>query len=447
MSIKVIASGMTSLFIRRCASLFWMRRRWLNKTQWLSKHELYEIQLKLLKALIHHCYYWVPYYRRLMDERRVTPAEIKTLDDIKKFPILTKKHVLEAGDSIISTKYPKGLLRKVRTGGTTGTPMTIYRNLLSIGNEHAFVRRQWDWAGIGFRDKCAYLKGRVIVKPESKSKHLHLYDPVMKELHLSTYHLSAETAKDYIRTMRKYKVKALVGYPSSVYPVARVCLDTGIELKLQSVLTTSETLSESQREVIAEAFGCKVFDFFGSAERVCYIHTCEYGSYHVIPEYGLTELIPVDGSAGERCKIVATGFWNMAMPLIRYDTEDVLVNTNETCLCGRAFPVIKSIFGREGDVIKTPSGRELGASIIAHLVYVICGAINIIESQVIQDAVDHITIEFVPNGEFVVENLADFQKRLSHYFEGDLKVDLERVKAIRRTQTGKIRPVISQLPS
>ena len=447
MNAKIIANSFVTLLVKRFAGPFWIRRRWLNKTQWLNKSELKEIQLKLLKRLVCHCYRTVPYYRQLMNNHGIKVEDIKTLDDIKKFPILTKKDVLEAGSSIISTKYPKWLLRKVGTSGTTGTPMPIYRNLFSIGNEHAFVRRQWDWAGIDFHDDCAYLKGRVIVEPDQKSKQLYFYDPVMKELHLSTYHLSAETAKDYIETMKKYNVKAIYGFPSSVYPVAKTCLDYGLDMKLKSALLTAETLPESHKEIIAKAFGCKVVDFYGAAERVCYIHTCEQGSYHIIPEYGLTELIPVDDPTDERCKIIATGFWNMAMPLIRYDTGDLLSKSDSSCPCGRAFPVVKSIFGREGDVIRTPSGGELGASIVTHLVYVICGADHFLESQIIQDALDHIVIEYVPSEKFSLEYLGEFKKRLAKYLPSNLRFSLRKVDAIQRTASGKIKPIVSRISS
>jgi len=446
MNLKVISSGMLNLFVRRFAGPFWIRRVWLKKTQWLRISELEQIQLRLLKRLVRHCYKTVPFYHELMDERGITVESIKTLEDIKQFPILTKKDVLQAGDTLVSRKYSRWLTRTAYTGGTTGSPMTLCRNLFSIGNEHAFVRRQWDWAEIGFKDRCAFLKGRIIVESDLKNGSLCIYDPIMKELHLSTYHLSTEVAKKYAAIINQYKIKAIVGYPSSVGILARVCLDAGIEVKLHSALTTSETLDDLVRDNIARAFDCKVFDFYGSAERVCYIHTCEHGSYHVIPEYGLTQLVPLNGDVDKGlCKIIASGFWNWAMPLIRYDTGDLVEESDESCPCGRAFPKIKTIFGRAGDVIITPSGRELGVSIVSHLVYVICGAENLLESQVIQDAPDHITIEYVPCHTLRPDEMASFKKRLEYHFGNELKVDLEEVKAVQRTESGKIRPVVSKL--
>ena len=379
-----------------------------------------------------------------MHDHGIKVEDIKTLDDIKKFPILTKKDVLNAGNSIYSTKYPKWFLRTAYTGGTTGTPMQIPRDLFSIGNEHAFVRRQWDWAGIGLRDKCAYLTCRLIAKPDQKDGPLYAYDPIMKELILSTYHLCANTAKGYARMIENYGAKAVVGYPSAVYLLAKTCLDSGIEIKLKSALTSSETLTESMRDTIAKAFKCNVFDFYGNAERVCYIHTCEHGRCHVIPEYGLTELIPIDEFDSSECKVVSTGFWNMAMPLIRYDTGDIVVRSDESCPCGRLFQVVKSISGRQADVIRTPSGREFGAAILTHLLY---GTNNILESQIIQDALDHITIAYVPTKRFSNKYLKVFEGLIVQHLPSELRVDLKQVSAVKRTSNGKISPIVSHITS
>ncbi len=442
MNIGFVANGFVTLLVKRFLSPFWLRRKQLAKTQWLSSQVLEALQLKLLKRLIHHCYHTVPYYKRLMHDHGIKVEDIKMLDDIQRLPILTKNDVLKAGNSIYSTKYPKWLLRTAYTGGTTGTPMQIRRDLFSIGNEHAFVRRQWDWAGIGLRDRCAYLTGRLIVKPDQKDGPLYFYDPIMKELILSTYHLSVNTAKEYARVVADYGVKAIVGYPSAVYLLAKTCLGSGIEVKLKSALTSSEILTDSMRDTIARAFNCNVFDFYGSAERVCYIHTCEYGRYHLIPEYGLTELIPVDESDNSKCRVVSTGFWNMAMPFIRYDTGDIVIRSDESCPCGRLFKVIKSISGRQADVIRTPSGREFGAAILTHLLY---GINNIFESQIIQDALDHLTIEYVSTERFSSKDLKAFEGLIARHLPRELKVDLVRVKAIEKTQSGKVRSVVSNI--
>lgn len=442
MNYKLLATSASHFMVKRFLGPFWFRRKWLNKTQWYDKKKLRQIQLNCLKDIIRHCYNTVPYYRELMDRIGIGPESIHTLADIEKFPVLSRKDVLEANGSLISTKYPKWTLHRAHTGGTTGAPLDIYRNLFSIGTEHAFVRRQWDWAGIGLNDRCAYLTGRIVAPPDSTDGPLHAYDPFARELILSTYHLSAETARAYLKTMKEYRVSGIFGYPSSVFLLARVCLDCRIDMKLRAALTSSETMTYAMRDTISEAFNCDVFDFYGAAERVCYIHTCQRGSYHIVPEYGLTELIPESDSDKQCCKVIATGFWNYAMPLIRYDTGDVVIKSEKTCPCGRAYPVVKSVRGRQGDVIRTPSQREFGCAILTHLLY---GTGHIVESQIIQDRLDQIVIEYVPCPRFAREDLNTFKQLIKKHLPSELDVQLKQVDSIKRTQSGKLRPVVSNL--
>jgi phenylacetate-CoA ligase len=445
MSFKdVIATlnGAKTCLLKRYIGPFWQRRQWLAKTQWFSEQELSKLQLKLLKRLVLHSYNTVPYYRKLMEQRGINAESIKTLEDIKLFPILTKKDVLLAGDSIVSTKYPRWLLTKAFTGGTTGTPLVLRRDIFSIGNEHAFVRRQWDWAGVGLTDKCAYLTGRLIVRPDEKTKRLYAYDPIMKELILSTYHLSRHTAKEYACVIKDYGVKAIVGYPSAVCLLAQTCLDADIKLKVSAVLTSSEILTEPMRKTISQAFGCKVFDFYGGAERVCYIFTCEQGNYHILPEYGLTELVPVGDDKKDHYKVIATGFWNMAMPLIRYDMGDIIVKSDNECSCGRQFPTIKSISGRQANSIRTPSGRQFGAAILTHLLY---GVDHIAESQIVQDALDHITVNYVPTGRFSDKDLQNFKNLIAKHLPNDLAVTFKQMETIEKSSSGKLVSVVSKI--
>jgi phenylacetate-CoA ligase len=444
MNSKVIVKGAITLLSKRFAGPFWFRRKQLAKTQWWSQQELGSLQLKLLKRLVSHAYNTVPYYRKLMDERSIKVESIKDIEDIKQFPILTKKDVLQAGENIVSTKYPKWLMHKARTGGTTGTPMEIYRTLSSIGNEHAFVRRQWDWAEISFSDNCAWIiAGRRIASPDSTNSNLYVYDPFMKELTLSIYHLTPQTAKEYVEAINRYNVKAIVGIASAIYFLAQICSQKNLTVKLKAVLTTSENLLSPMREIISSTFGCKVFDFYGAAERVCYIYTCEKGTYHIIPEYGLTELIPAGYSRNRDYRIIATGFWNLGMPLIRYDTEDIVTGSDRVdCNCGRSFPIVESIGGRYSDVIKTRSGRQYGSTIAARILK---EANNILESQIVQDSLDHIYVRYVPTEKFSEKDSVELKQLLSHFLPSELKVDLQCVEAIPRTSSGKLKLIVTQI--
>lgn len=442
MHLSAVIVGAAHLMMKRYTGSFWIRRRWLDKTQWLDPNEMQELQFRLLRRLVVHCYQTVPYYRQMMMERGINPHDIRCLDDIRRFPILTKDEVVKAGRSLISTKYPRLLLRTAVTGGTTGTPLHVWRTPFSIGDEHAFLRRQWDWAGIGLRDRTAYLSWREVCKPSCSDGPLHAYDPFMKELILSTYHLSPATVGDYVRLIKHYGIKALVGYPSAIAFVARWCLSSGIRVPLQAVLTTSETLSWEMRECIGSSFSCSVFDYYGSAERVCCIHTCPCGTYHIVPEYGYVELRPEDGIEGRGFRVIATGFWNLAMPLLRYDTGDVVEPSDGECCCGRLFPVVTAVLGRSGDTIVTPSGRLLGATLMARVAR---GMSNILEVQFCQDAVNHLEFRYVPGAGFSAQDLLHFQARMSHYLGSEVQITYRQTDRVERTTSGKAPFILSQI--
>ena len=438
--IKVTLRGCATRFIKRCAGEFKYRRHWLNRTQWYSAAELKELQLELLKRVVKHAYETVPYYSRLMRKLKLRPWDVKNLEDIQKFPIMCKADLKTAGNGLVSQKFNRLFLRMAHTGGTTGLPVPLRRDLWSIRNEHAFVRRQYDWAGISLRDRTAHMMWRVVTSPNKKFDRPYMYDAAMKELVLSAFHLSPDTVATYVKALAEYEVRALVAYASAAVVLAKGCLDKGITAPVKCVLTTAETLDDAKRNLISKAFNCKVYDFYGSAERVCYIHTCEKGSYHIIPEYGLTELLPAGPPNEDCCRIVATGFWNMAMPLIRYDMGDLVMMGDGVCPCGRNFPVVKRIMGRESDVITTPSRRTLGATaiecILAHVLYGMY-EMPVLAGQVIQEGADRVVLEYVPTDGFSRKDADRLHNLLREKLPKELKVNIRSVNKMNQTPSGK----------
>lgn len=377
-----------------------------------------------------------------MGARGIRPGDIGSLEDIRQFPVLRKETVVEQGLRFVSTKYPKSLVRQAQTGGTTGKPITLYRDVFSIANEHAFVRRQYDWAGIKMGQRCAHLMARPIVDPKKTEGRLWDYDPFMKELVFSGYHLSRENAKRYLEVMKSFDVRAICAFPSAMNILCHAYGQMAEAPQIESIITTAETLPKALKHKIEQIFHCPVFDNYGSSERVCYIFTCEFGTYHLQIEYGLTEFLPVGSEGTNDYRIISTGFWNWAMPFIRYDTGDVVRLCDKQCPCGRHFRTVESVVGREGDEVVTRSGRHYGPAILTYLVR---GTRNILESQIIQDRIDHVTIEFVPTENFSGKDLEDLHSSISKHLPYELGYDLKQVCKIKRTSSGKLRPVVSRI--
>jgi len=242
--------------------------------------------------------------------------------------------------------------------------------------------------------------------------------------------------------MERHHVAALVGYPSAIHFLARLCSDLCMSPALKAVLTTSETISPGVRETIERAFGCQVFDFYGAAERVCYIFTCDHGRYHVQSEYGLTEFLPMTGEYAGTARIVATGFWNLATPLIRYDTQDLVETATGDCPCGRQSPLVKKISGRTGDLVITPSGKHFAPTLMSS---VSRQGRNILQTQIIQDRIDHLLITYVPSSRFTSADLREFQANMRSSLPSELTLDFRSVTRVEATSSGKTNLVISRI--
>jgi phenylacetate-CoA ligase len=159
----------------------------------------------------------------------------------------------------------------------------------------------------------------------------------------------------------------------------------------------------------------------------------------VIPEYGVTELIPVEGAeTADVYDVVSTGLVNTAMPLLRYRTGDrVRVGSGRACACRREFPVVDEILGRDDDFVVTPRGDWVG-----RLDHVYKGLVGIAESQIRQESRDELRILVVPAsgyGDAVEAELtANLRSRV-----GDMRITVERVAAVPRGPNGKFRAVVS----
>jgi len=207
-----------------------------------------------------------------------------------------------------------------------------------IQTEHAFVWRQYRWAGCPPGGRIALFRGDMIVPIDQKKPPFWRYDAASRELWLSSLHLSKDTALYYLQQLQEFNPHLIYAYPSAITILARyaeLLAALPVIPSLKGIVTSSETLYDHDRAVIKRVFNVQIHDWYGAFERVIFIGTCEMGSYHVYSDYGLTEFISVEGEKEQNvCELVSTGFINPVMPLIRYRTGDLVSLVN-----GSSYPV------------------------------------------------------------------------------------------------------------
>jgi phenylacetate-CoA ligase len=307
---------------------------------------------------------------------------------------IDKNNVRSDPETYIRSRSLATLVRnRIKTSGTTGQALTITQDYWAVVREEAFVYRQLRWIGYHHRDRRVWLRGDIVCSSTSSAEVYGCRDWWSNTLMLSSYHISTRTASRYVDSIARFDPVLIQGYPSSMYALASWMVATGTDYRgssLRGVVTSSETLTPEMRECIERAFNCRVFDWYGQAERVTAIGTCEYGGRHVLTDYGLVELIAVDDGLHE---LVGTGYNNRAMPLVRYRTGDrvALALGPETCPCGRVFPLVERVVGRSDKTITLSDGRKIG-----RLDHVFKGMENVVEGQVAYRGGDHFVLRVVP---------------------------------------------------
>jgi phenylacetate-CoA ligase len=278
-------------------------------------------------------------------------------------PLLTKQALRQNPERLLRPRRFGSLIRTtIKTSGTSGTPLTIVQSVGNMVREEGFVYRQLRWIGWRHGQPRAWIRGDIVCADHPRDGRYWCRDWVGNMLMMSSYHLSTETIGAYVEALEAFEPVVIHAYPSSIAALAAWLNARGRRYggrALKGVMTSSETMEPEVRTAVEQAFGVRVFDWYGQSERVAAIGTCEHGSYHVLTDYSGVALLETDKP--DAWELVGTGLNNLAMPLVRYRTGDTVDPGNEgPCPCGRVFPTIRTVLGRQEKVITLPDGRMIG---------------------------------------------------------------------------------------
>lgn len=382
----------------------------------------------------------VPYYRETWNQAQRRAASQGQLEDL---PLL-EKEPLRADASVFCRDDVRPRRRLVHhTSGSTGTPIASiwtvreYRDALALREA-----RSARWAGVSFRMPRATFSGRIVVPDPDSRGPFHRFNLAEHQAYLSAFHLRPDTAADYVRALARHKIRWLTGYAVSYYLLARLMLEQGLKAPpILAVVTTSEKVTTEMRQVMEQAYGCRVYEEYSTVENAVFASECAQGRLHVSPDAGIVEILRPDGSAcepGEVGEVVATCMMRTYQPLIRFRLGDMASWDDRPCLCGRAMPVIKEVVGRLEDVVIGPDGRQM---VRFHGIFV--DQPHVREGQIIQEAADRIRVKVVPAGSFDADDEQDIVRRIQQRLGASVSVIVEPVETIPRTPSGKFRAVVS----
>ena len=366
-----VALGRAYLRLRRPSTLACLDT--LLAHERCTRRELQAVSNNRLNRIIAYAYDNVPYYRALLDRGEISPAAVKTSADLQRLPPLTKRLIQANFDDLTARVSVPGT-RQASTGGSTGEPLRFLTTSDVKAWHDAAKLRFWRYAGLELGTRHALMWGSTFDLKRLQSGSARLERFLGRQLLLDAHTLSEERLDAYAARLVRYRPRVIHGYAQTVHAIARHLLARGISVPtVRSVITSAETLYPQHRAVIEKAFGCKVFNRYASRETALEVQECErHEGMHISIDTAILEVVDDEGrrvEEGASGKLLVTDLTNFAMPLIRYQIEDVGVATREFCSCGRPFPMIKSIEGRVSDQVILGDGRMIHPLFMMYLMY------------------------------------------------------------------------------
>lgn len=420
----------------------------LLKSERLPHEQIRQLQLERLQSLVRIAYEQTPYWRQLMDSRSSAPDKILSLDDLKKFPLLDKDIIRSQRESMVWRDEGKRL-QLVRTSGSTNEALEFYTSSTREAQINAARMRGHEWVGIRRGEKELYYWGSPIeLSKQDKIKRVR--DWLINDALTNGFEVTPERLKGYFEQWLNWKPKCIFGYPSTFVLTVTMAESLGIDLRelksngLAVIITTSEMLSDVDRQLIEEGFGVPVCDSYGLREAGLIGHECEYGTMHCMDEQLILETIdpetlePVDGEG----ELVVTNIVGPAFPVVRYRTGDIVTLLNKPCDCGRTLSQVKISGGRAVEFIVTKAGKwVVGYSFI----YIARSVKGIVKFQVVQETLGEILIRLVVDERFPADGIDQVKTQAARRLGGDDVIDVEIVEDIKPAKSGKYRPVISKV--
>ena len=418
-------------FERRYGKVYKKTLDFLVESHGWSQPLLESYQLVEMRKLLDHCYLNVPYYRSIFLDNKWTPADFRTVEDLKNFPVLTKKIVMENRDGMITEDSDHIKRYPISTSGSTGDKLTFFVDDDCLKREAAFNMRAYLIQGADMYDTpSVWLRRYVPSNPESP---LWYYDYELKRLYMSAYHLNSETIYQYVEKINQGNYQTMCTYPSSAYIFACLCEEQNLSLRtIKKIHTTSEVLIEKWYNKVKEVFGITPCGHYGQMEKVSFMHQTEDSrDMNQNLEYGIDEFYDNgDGTHG----LIATGFINHFMPFIRYKTEDTFVLEDG---------VVKEVNGRTSDILISADGCRLPGVNFYSWVDKKMPAIKMF--RILQYSRKDIIFDYVQSPDYdediTYEIRLGLQSRL-----GDMRFQINKVDEIKRNKgTNKFKCIINKV--
>lgn len=417
----------------------------LDETQFLPPDRMRAYQRRLLSPLLRHARDETAFYPDRL-ARIFRAGDTIDWDRWQEIPILTRQDAQENFEALSARSLPPiaGEAVEDASSGSTGRPLRYLATDLQNLSAACCSERFFRWHGL--RPDALTARIRATNNPEAAYPHGrphkwwrvgHEESPVV-DLTVST------TPARQIEWLKRIKPAYLVSYPSNLRELARIASEMEETLRFDLVLTFAEMVTEDMRIAIRDYFGREPLDRYGSTETGHISGTCPVSlKHHIASEVVLLEILDDDGNpvaAGEEGRIIVTPFYNLAMPLIRYDIGDRAVLSGEACPCGRTLPVIERLLGRTRNIFRFADGTSCWPILLSNDMR---RFVAIRQFQVVQRSHSEIEFRYVPAQPDQTSDFAGLTAYIRQRLHPSVTVTMSAVDRIERSPGGKFEDYLS----
>lgn len=404
----------------------------LRKNLCLSREEMVALQNRLLHKLIIHAYEHTVYYRNLMDSLKLTPQDIRTKDDLNKLPPLTKLDARTHIEQICSDDQYGKDMSIMTSGGSTGNQAYVYQSRYCSHFARAATLRNNLIAGWRPWDKSVWFWGAPYEHQKVEKSTLARIGMLLnRRLLFNAYNYSPDDFDEWVKQIEKFKPRVAYGYATIIHDFAKYIARNNIEFPfIKLVVSTSEALRD--REFIEQAFGCDVYDQYGSREINAIGIESPKGIMRIADDV-------VAMNISEQGDFLITALHSYGFPLINYKIGDRGQAIDSTSLPNDdtlPFTALNLTICRETDNFINRQNRHIAATALA--TYLSTFGLNIIEHQIIQSDYEKFAVNVVPDQDF---NESHYKKcvtdALKEYFGENASVTFTTVDKIPVEQSGK----------
>ena len=407
-----------------------------NKQNYTEKRNA---QFKLFKEFIIDAKRNSPFYAELYKD--IDLEKINSFEDVKALPFVDKELLRSNIDRVYT--IPKSGAILGYTGGTTG------KSLCARFTREDFERRMACLDS--FKNSCGFsnikmkrasFNGKSLVPDSQKSKIFWRYNATCNQMMFSTFHITEDNLKYYVEGLNKFKPDSIDGFFMAMCDVASYIDRHHIKLTFKpvAIFPTSETITDSGRELIERVFGCKVYNQYASSEGAPFITECRCGRLHMNMASGYIE--EIDPQTHE---VAITGFTTHGTPLIRYKIGDCIKISDKTdCECGIQSVMVESIDGRRMSFLYSSSGAKISEVNIANMLKHVPP--SLIHTQAVQNQMGVVELYLVTvknkyRKEYEKIIFEEFYSR----FGTDSVLNIHYVDSIPRASSGKFRLVVNNV--